>query len=384
MRFLYIEDEPDQIVLIRAALENAGHIVLIAEDEFAGLQMARQENPDVILLDIRLKNMNGLAVAVQIRAVPHLRQTLLLAVTAGTISSAKHVLAAGCDGYLEKPIRPLELMSRLQPYLDGRRDRLNRDELLHYTRENSEQFVSQLMDRIEALQYRLTELHRVQESLIRSERLAATGRLALAVAHEINNPMQAIQGALELIGSAILKDDARRGYLEIALKETQRVSASMHRMLNVYTPEAEQFVEVDLAALVRDALALVSRTATDAGLQIEAPAEDLSMTVQASYAQLHQLVLNLLLNALDAMPSGGSLQIVLEAAGNEVVLSVADTGSGLLPDARPFEPFYTTKPHGHGLGLYICWLIAEANHAVISASNNPSGGATFTLRLPRP
>ncbi len=385
MKFLYVEDTPEQVPLVQTTLERAGHVVFIADNAVDGLRLARDNWPDVILIDIRLKEneLDGLALAVQIRADLGLRNTLMLALTAGTISEDGHLLAAGCDGVLGKPVEPGDLLKRLQPYLNGRRDgeRLPSDKVLLFMRQNSLRFVDQLSERIELLKKRLADLHAIQEELIRHERLAATGRLALTMAHEISNPLHAIGGALELLRSPTTPEAERQQYFDIALEQVARVTTSMDKILNIYTPEAEQPASVDLNALINDAVMLISRAAHDSNVVIKLPQFAEAVVVQAAYASIHQLILNLLLNALDAMPDGGTLSIELENVGMDILISISDTGTGLLPDAHLFEAFYTTKPRGHGLGLYVCWLIAQANHAAINGFNNISGGATFTLQL---
>ncbi len=386
MKILYIENMADQRELVRRGLEYDGHTVLLAEGALEGLDLAASHCPDVILLDLWMPEMDGLAAAARLRALPGLERTVLLALTAdNSPTQHKRALAAGCMGCLVKTIPSVDLMQYIQPYLDGQRDELSSAELIFYLRENNLKLAEQLQSRVQALNQQLTDLHSAQAGLIRSEQLAATGRLALALAHEINNPLQALQSALEMTISVTDEKDKRGGYLEIAHREMRLIADLVQRLLGPYTLEAAQDTQVDLVSVVQDVVRLTMQTARDTSVRLEAPvAADLhpaSYNVWGAYAQFHQLILNLVLNAIEAMPSGGLVRINLSRVGSEITLSVSDNGMGIPAHAHIFEPFYTTKAGGHGIGLYVCWLIAQAYKAKLEGWNNPDGGATFTLKL---
>jgi signal transduction histidine kinase len=207
------------------------------------------------------------------------------------------------------------------------------------------------------------------------------------VAHELNNPLQAIQNALFL-----LKDEAGispqgKGDLDIVLSETERMGAMLERLRVTYQPaRAEDFQPVQVNAVIEDVQALVATHLRHAQISFETHLDHTLPPVPGVFDQLRQVVLNLFMNAVDAMESGGRLtvstQYLLE--NNEVLISVSDTGTGIDPAILPhiFEPFTTGKEKGTGLGLSISYELIFNHGGRIQAENNPNAGATFHVWLP--
>ncbi len=384
MRILYIEDDPEQLDLILRGLENEGQDVLGTTNEFDGLDLARRTRPDVILLDIRLADLDGFALAGKLREMPELDHTLLLALTAGgDIGYRERALAAGCIGYLEKPLKPSELMERINLYWAGRRDILPDPELIQYTRANSLHFVDRWAKYAEVLKEQLTQLRYIEQQLIRSERRATTGQVALAIAHEINNPLQIIQSALDNLAHEGAMTERGLRYLDYAGDATRRIRDMVQALLDPNTNKAEQVEEIDLAEIVRNVLPLVHKQARDSLVELRFLGGEERISVQGARAALSQLLLNLISNAIEVMPGGGCITIKIERVPDQIWLSVSDTGPGIADGTHLFEPFYTTSPNGHGLGLYVCRLIAEMHQADLVWQNERPTGATFTLKLPQ-
>jgi PAS domain S-box-containing protein len=242
---------------------------------------------------------------------------------------------------------------------------------------------------------RLRELERrrLEQVLFDSEKLAATGRLAASIAHEINNPLEAVQNALYLLEQSIDTKAAGQQYLEIAARETQRMSRILRQMLGFYR-QTEALAETDLNALVHDAEGLVVKRLRERGVQIANELADGLPKVQASADQLKQVLLNLLLNAADSMPTGGTITVSsqsgaaadTELVGREAVqLQVRDTGQGIPDDmlAQIFEPFFSTKPgKGTGLGLWVSQGIVQNHGGTMRVRSRVGRGTTFTITLP--
>ena len=236
------------------------------------------------------------------------------------------------------------------------------------------------------LQESLRQEQETRAQLIHNEKLTVAGRLLASVSHELNNPIQAIQNALFLLKSENLSAQGRQD-LEIVLAETDRMAAMLQRLRRSYLPAGRgEFSPVALNDLVDEVSMLVATHLRHSQISFEFhPDPDLPL-VLGSEDQLRQVILNLVINAVDAMSSGGHLTISTQAdePRGEILVTIADSGPGIAPEVLPkiFEAFVTTKEHGSGLGLNICSQIVQAHQGRISAENNPQGGATFFVWLP--
>jgi signal transduction histidine kinase len=231
----------------------------------------------------------------------------------------------------------------------------------------------------------VTERVQLHERVIANERFAASGRLAASVAHEINTPLQSIQTALGLIGVA---DAERRAtYLAHALEETQRVARIVRQLLDLYRPGGTTG-PVNLNTLAERLLLLIGKRLRDQRVSVEMALDADLPDLHGRADELMQLVLNLLVNAIEAMPDGGTLQIgtrILNDPPDHVAIMISDTGVGISPhmQKRIFEPFVTTRQHGTGLGLSICSQIVERHGGSITVASRLDAGSTFTVVLPR-
>jgi signal transduction histidine kinase len=224
----------------------------------------------------------------------------------------------------------------------------------------------------------------MEQKVKRSERLAAVGQLAATMAHEIRNPLASISGSIELLRGGTQDGDDRK-LMDIVLREVGRLNGLIGDLLAFARPPQPTRARVDLAAPIRDALAVF---ANERGEQIKVEAAVASpVWAEADATQVQQLVWNLLKNASEAMASGGVVRVTLRAersAAATAVLSVADQGKGIPADLREriFEPFFTTKTHGTGLGLAMVQRIAQDHGGTVEVVSSGEGGATFEVRLP--
>jgi PAS domain S-box-containing protein len=241
---------------------------------------------------------------------------------------------------------------------------------------------------------RLKELERrrLEQVLFDTEKLAATGRLAASIAHEINNPLEAVQNSLYLLSRAVPEDAPERSFLEIATRETQRMSRILRQMLGFYRPTTEMG-PTDVNALVVEAETLVTKRLRENGVRIEKQLQADLPLIRASADQLKQVLLNLFLNATEAMPKGGRLIVSTHTGGGEldaysadvVRIDVRDTGTGISEEAiaRIFEPFFSTKlEKGTGLGLWVSHGIVQAHGGTLKVRSRAGQGTTFTITLP--
>ncbi len=226
-------------------------------------------------------------------------------------------------------------------------------------------------------------LQRQQQEMLRAEQLAAVGQLAANVAHEIRNPLTAIK---MLVGAARRPSHAKplsAVDLQVIYDEIGQLEHTVQTLLDYARPPQLVRQPTDLRKVVQQALDLLRGRAQQQHVLVETRLPEAPVVAAVDANQMRGVLLNLLLNALDALPQGGRVEIEL-CGGPEVRLRVVDDGPGIAPAVaeRLFTPFATTKPTGNGLGLSICHRVLEQHGGSISARNRPSGGAEFTLTLP--
>jgi signal transduction histidine kinase len=228
------------------------------------------------------------------------------------------------------------------------------------------------------------EIQRSQAQLIRSEKLAATGRLAVSLAHEINNPLQAVQNFLHLSLDYQVSDAKRREFLEMAREETSRLITLVQQTLEFYRPAKSQAALMDINAAVERVLSLSHKKLEHNDVTVELKLENNLPPVNGMSDQIAQVFLNLIVNAAEAMSDGGRLCIESRSDSGQVEVVFTDTGPGIAPEdlAHIFEPFYTTKDSGTGLGLAVSYNIIESHGGTLGVASVPGHGATFTVRLP--
>jgi signal transduction histidine kinase len=231
------------------------------------------------------------------------------------------------------------------------------------------------------------ELERSQSQLVQAEKMAAVGRLTASIAHEINNPLQAIQTSLHLTVHPNLDEAGRRRYLGIAQEEMRRLVQIVRRMLDFYRPASSMACALDLNRAVQDALAIANKKLQQAHIQVSVRLAPDLPPVWGSANQLSQVFLNIIINALEAMNDGGKLWVgtAYHAERDQVVAAFRDSGTGITPEVREhfFEPFHTTKTNGTGLGLAISYGIVKRHKGTIEVESTPGEGATFIVCLPQ-
>jgi two-component system NtrC family sensor kinase len=240
---------------------------------------------------------------------------------------------------------------------------------------------------------RLRELERrrLQQVLFETEKLAATGRLAASIAHEINNPLEAVQNSLYLLGGAVKDESPHRRYLDIAQRETQRMSRILRQMLGFYRPQKDA-TPIDVNTLIDEAEALVAKRLRSAKVTFVRELAAELPEVRGAADQIKQVLLNLFLNGIEAMPKGGTLTVTTRAGDAEgdipfaaVRIEVRDTGEGMDKDteARIFEPFFSTKTErGTGLGLWVSHGIVQGHGGTLKVRSRIGVGTTFIIALP--
>jgi len=235
----------------------------------------------------------------------------------------------------------------------------------------------------------VTERKRAQAALVQSEKLATTGRLAASLAHEINNPLQSVIGCLGLAEESLAQGDSEDldEYIEMGLEELRRAARIVSRLRDVSRPVASgEGTPTDVNELVERVLTLTRSQVKDGQIKVvRRMGEDLPKPRVVS-DQMQQVVLNLVLNAVEAMSRGGTLELATwyDEGQDEVCLAVSDSGVGISPDLRSnlFDPFFSTKEDGTGLGLFVSQNIVQEYGGRIELESRVGEGSTFTIRLP--
>jgi two-component system NtrC family sensor kinase len=232
----------------------------------------------------------------------------------------------------------------------------------------------------------VTEHVQMEARLIENERFAASGRLAASVAHEINTPLQSLQTFVKLARNAATDTD-RDTFLDYARDEIQRVGRIVRQLLELYRPDTPAPGPVDMIVLIERIILFIGKRIRDQKITVERQFADALPRAWGHSDELTQVLLNLIVNALDAMPYGGPLCIAARMADDRphpLEISITDGGCGIAPELqeRIFEPFVTTKEHGTGLGLAISAQIIRQHGGDISVESQAGAGSTFTIRLP--
>ncbi len=218
-----------------------------------------------------------------------------------------------------------------------------------------------------------------------AEELAALGTLAAGLAHDVGTPINVILGYARMMESS-LGDEKERERARLIAEQAGRVASLIHTLLNVARPSERKHVPVRVADCLEAALGFVGEKLARRGIQVERSLDPVPY-VQGDPDRLQQVFLNLFVNAADAMPQGGTLEVAISPLGeDQLEIRVRDTGTGISPESlgRIFDPFFTTKPRGEGtgLGLLMSRRIVIEHGGTIEASSEPGAGTQFRLRLP--
>jgi len=233
----------------------------------------------------------------------------------------------------------------------------------------------------------LLQLQRAQESMVRAERLAAVGTLAASLAHEVRNPLNSIQLQLALLDRRLRRlgpeaPPELAGLVETAKREIARLDGLVEEFLSLSSVDRLAPVEVDAAELVHEVAALMGPLAREAGVRVELRAAPDLPALRVDREKVKQVLINLVRNAIEAMPGGGRLALGVERRAAGVILCVEDSGTGIEPGLDVFDFFLTTKRGGTGLGLPIARRIVEAHGGSLTYESHLGRGTSFAVALP--
>ncbi len=227
-------------------------------------------------------------------------------------------------------------------------------------------------------------LFQTEEQLRRADRLSALGELSAGMAHEIRNPLGSIKGAVEILKDDYRPDEDKYEFILILLKETERLNRIVQEFLGFARPKQPEFQFADLNEAIESVLTLTALEARKTGVRID---KKLDWTIgkrSLDAGMLKQAFLNIVLNAIQAMPGGGVLTVESGIRGDAIEVVIRDTGIGIPEENRKklFSPFFTTKKNGTGLGLAITYRIIQNHRGSIDVKSEQGKGTVFTVKIP--
>jgi len=231
----------------------------------------------------------------------------------------------------------------------------------------------------------VTDRASLEDQLMQSEKLTSIGLLAAGVAHEVNTPLAVISSYTQMLQKQLRGDDPKMKIVDKIIKQSFRASEIVNALLNFSRTSGTQYAEVDCNKIISETLSLLDHQLRTARVSVEKKLDLQLPPIQANGGKLQQVFLNLFLNAKDAMAHGGVLTVSTMARNSDVVIEVADTGSGISPEhlKKIYDPFFTTKTgRGTGLGLSVSYGIIQEHSGKIDVESRPGEGTRFTLEFP--
>jgi len=239
-----------------------------------------------------------------------------------------------------------------------------------------------MVAQLKASREEINRLHQTQMS--RVEHLATLGELAAGLAHEIRNPLAGIAGVLDIVSRDLPETSVARDVIHDAKQEAVQINRILTELLDTARPRPPQFRVTDIIGTAEHAVLFARQQAVTKRITIEFDVKDARLPVEHDPNQINQVLLNLLLNAIQSMDKPGTIRVTLQPADNAVDVIVSDEGKGIAPEHLPniFRPFFTTKGQGTGLGLSLARRIVESHGGSINATSVLGQGTQFTVHLP--
>ena len=404
IHFLLVDDLEENLLALEALLRRDGLSFLRARSGEQALELLLQHEVALALLDVQMPGMDGFELAEFMRGNERTSHVPIIFVTAGSADTQRRFRGyeAGAVDFIQKPIEPDVLRGKANVFFDLYQQRLA-------LAEAADGFETQVRERTNELEHALARLRaetaereRAEASLRQSQKMEAVGQLTGGIAHDFNNMLTGIIGSLDLMRRKIAAGRIEEidRYIDAASSSAERAAALTHRLLAFSRRQSLDPRPLDINALIGSMSPLVEHALPEL-ITLELVSGPDLPHVLADANQLENAILNLALNARDAMPEGGRLTIATSLAdirgadaaampslpvGQFVLVSVSDTGTGIPAELidKVFDPFFTTKPlgQGTGLGLSMVYGFAQQSGGAARIDSQPGRGTSVNLYLP--
>lgn len=377
-----IDDDKIVLDVTSLILSKSGFRVFPAKSAVTGLELIALHEPELVLLDYKMPQMDGLVALQQIKSrFPDV--AVVMFTGNGSAEVAVDLMKAGASEYILKPLNSRNLVERLESVLKTREIELQNKKLqLEHERllKEIERFNRDLQKRVRE---KSDALQKAQNEIVQSEKLAALGFLAAGMSHEIRNPLNSISLFIQLMRQNT-SDPEQLEYQAKILKEVGRIELIIRKLLDASMRRRIITSDVRINEVIDNALEAFSPQIEGRNIQVERRYHVIPPPIKGDHIELEQIFTNLFLNAIDVMSHGGHLAIEISEREGIVIVKVGDSGGGIddkvLPDI--FEPFFSTKVHGTGMGLPVVRRIVRMYEGDIVVESSSSAGTVFRLEFP--
>ncbi len=390
-RILMLDDSVASTCLVTNVLNRLGYTTVESiNDPRQILQKIESFAPDLLLLDLAMPEISGFDILQSVRRSTGAAARLPVLVITGdaTPANKRRALACGATDLLAKPFDPSEANMRVRNILER--------QMLQMEIERQNRLLEErVRERTQQLEHALADVKAAQRQMLRQERLSAFAEMAGGVVHDFSNALMAVIGYSEMLlgsdGRCLADRDTTLEYVRIINTAGRDAAEVVSRLRDFYRPRATaESQPLDLKEVLRFAVLMTQPKWKDparpSGTEIIVEAELQHLPIMhGNPAELREMITNLIFNAVDAMPNGGTITLRASEAVGGVVLEIADTGAGMTPEvrARCLDPFFSTKgDKGTGLGLAMVFGIVQRQQGEIEIESAPGVGTTFRITLP--
>jgi signal transduction histidine kinase len=377
-----IDDDRNILELTALILAKNGFEPHVATRAQEGFDLIARHSPALVLLDYMMPEMDGLSALQWIKS--HFANTYVVMFTGkGSEEVAVELMKNGASEYILKPFNNRNLIERLGNVLRIREIELHNSELKNQQEHllfEIEQWNLELQKRVRD---KSEALQNAQNEIVQSEKLAAMGYLSAGMAHEIRNPLNSISLFIQLMRQTTTEPDQLE-YQGKILKEVDRIDSIIRKLLDASRRTRVISSNVQLNQVIDSAIDAFSPQIETRKIQVDRQYHCIPSPITADPTELEQIFTNLFLNAMDAMNRGGRLAIELYEKNGRVIVKVGDSGNGIAEEVLPsiFEPFFSTKSRGTGMGLPVAQRIARMYEGSMEVESSSADGTTFRLEFP--
>ena len=383
---LYIEDNHDNQRLVARVLEARGYQVVLADSGPAGIAIAAKTRLDLVLVDINIPTLDGFETTTRLRGMDHLRTTPIVALTADVQAGTRErSLAAGCDGYISKPIEPRQLAQQLQEFIAGKRETLPGDQERAILREYTQKLVRRLEQQVQEVSAANDELQQLDQ---------LKSRFIATVSHELRTPLTAIVGYVELFerGTLGALAPAQHEALQVIERNAHLLADQLNSLIYLQEVRASQLKRTPFLVheVLRRVISDMQHAADEARVTLRTQIEPTAL-ISGDASGIEHALRQIVDNAIKFTPEGGQALVVVRDEPRRVIIRVRDSGVGIPAEANEhiFEPFYQIDNNlargrvGVGIGLAIVKHVIDAHNGQVLVRSNAGQGSQFTVVLPR-